>query len=682
MVSIQHAPAWLEDFQQRVATNEVGSFVFHHNVWDDHLVDGQLRRLYEVFSRKEPTNRSAIIAYFNFETGLRFADETSENLPITGEGDAGEFRSSPMEELFVRLAYSQAQDLEATSPRFFHFLSLFEVRKRTPGYVLEWLRTVLRSGWAREPVCSSLKVQDICIAQDINQGFSATEFTDEVSCEERGKILAKRHANDPFVTMVFEVPKLLAPSATGMGTSSEMGDRQALNHFTWWAQEKKIRANRNLILYMTETLSDLPEELRKGVNGFYNIRIGVPSEEEMPHGIALIRQEYRARQGDISDRDLAFLARGLEFKVVRRILADSYASGESLSAGFLFEQKSKNLIEQTGGLIRLVRHEGHTYDMLGSLEYVVDGIKQTVEFIEAGRWDLVPRGVLLMGPRGTAKSETVKVIAAQSGITCAEMVTIREMWVGQSERNFALCLERIRDNAPIFVIEEEADAKWQNRGMLGDNTGVNQHLTGMMLDFMGDESVKGVVWFFLTNMPHMLDPAMIRSLRMDERYVFTLAGIDDRPGVVRAILRQLEIEIPRLGGPKFVWQLSEEEIVDLAKMMDYEITQGAVKKGPPSGINTTKLTLNGAEIKKVLKNAHRRMFLAGDDVLTFAHVNAELDVTVPEYTAADKAIEDICLGFVDNLNHVPPRLRERVLDRKAEEHGSGGGRSAGRPSSR
>lgn len=668
MSKVQRIPDWFTIFKDKARTTGVNSFVLYYNVWDDHLVDGGFLGMDELISRKEPGSRAAIVCFFDFEEGLRFADE-----------EEGEKYPSPMTELFLRLLWGNARNADIKDSKkqfteeFAEALHAFEEQKNSAARVLRWLSRLLRFGWEdvlKDDDESFGKVQKLLVEYGRKKGFlAASPKSAEDSLESNCKTLGSVHQSDPFALVVIEVPKLLVPSSTGSGGGSPMEDRIALDTFTAWARKKGIREKRNIITYLAEALSDIPEELRKGVRGFYPIKVDAPSETELREGIASMRLQYRAKKGDIGDEQLAFLCRGLEFKVVRRILAESYASGAALSAELVFDQKSRNIVEQTGGLLRLVRHTGHTYDMLGGLDYIVEDLRTMVQMIKAQKWDLIPRGKLYMGRRGTGKSETIKVVAAQAGIPVFEFGNMRNMYVGESERRLELALMKIRDNAPGFVIQDEIDAFWQRRGSIGDNTGVNQRMMGMMLDFLGDETVKGVVWFGLTNFPQALDPAFIRSGRFDEKWLFTVPDLKKRPAVIGAILRQLEAEVPQEGGGKFEYNLSDEDIATIAAKMDYQIVDGKVVPGgaTKSRIDRKVYSLNGAEIKKVLKSARKRAFKSGENILRLQHVLDEVDQTLPEYTIDDQEMEEIALGFINNLEQLPEELRDEARKFKARQ---------------
>ena len=66
-------------------------------------------------------------------------------------------------------------------------------------------------------------------------------------------------------------------------------------------------------------------------------------------------------------------------------------------------------------------------------------------------------GIVLMGPPGTGKSYLAECFAKECGMLCVRFRPLRQMYVGQSERNQEKAFAAIRALAPVVVIVDESD---------------------------------------------------------------------------------------------------------------------------------------------------------------------------------------------------------------------------------
>lgn len=100
---------------------------------------------------------------------------------------------------------------------------------------------------------------------------------------------------------------------------------------------------------------------------------------------------------------------------------------------------------------------------------------------------------------------------------CVRFRPLRQMYVGQSERNQEKAFGAIRALAPVVVLVDESDqAQGGNRDQAGGDSGVGERMRASAFNFWGDNSLRGrVLRIDITNRVDLIDTAMRRSGRTD-----------------------------------------------------------------------------------------------------------------------------------------------------------------------
>jgi len=134
--------------------------------------------------------------------------------------------------------------------------------------------------------------------------------------------------------------------------------------------------------------------------------------------------------------------------------------------------------------------------------------------------DIVPKGVMLMGPPGTGKTFFARCLAGDAGINFVEfkMSKILGKYVGESEKSMEKALSVFRALAPVGVFMDEIDQSL-SRGK-GDDGGssVNSNIFGMLLAEMSKPENRGkILWMAATNYPNNVDEALKRAGRFDKK---------------------------------------------------------------------------------------------------------------------------------------------------------------------
>ncbi len=188
------------------------------------------------------------------------------------------------------------------------------------------------------------------------------------------------------------------------------------------------------------------------------------------------------------------------------------------------------------------------YSDIGGLD------KQIQELIEAvvlpmthkDRFDNIgikpPKGCLLHGPPGTGKTLLARACAAQTKATFLKLAgpQLVQMFIGDGSKMVRDAFEMAREKAPAIIFIDELEANGTKRGG-GENESREVHRTMLELlnqldGFTQDERIKVVA---ATNRPDILDPALLRSGRLDRKIELPLPNEESRARILQIHSRKM-----------------------------------------------------------------------------------------------------------------------------------------------
>ncbi len=189
-----------------------------------------------------------------------------------------------------------------------------------------------------------------------------------------------------------------------------------------------------------------------------------------------------------------------------------------------------------------------TWGDIGGLDNVKSLLKEAVE------WPLrygesfrrigveAPKGVLLYGPPGTGKTLLAKAIANESE---ANFITVKgsdilSKWYGESEKHIAEIFKKARQVAPAIIFLDELDALAPMRGTALGEPHVTERIVNQLLSELdGLEELRGVVVIGATNMPQLIDPALLRPGRFDEMILVPIPDAKTRLEIFKVHTRKM-----------------------------------------------------------------------------------------------------------------------------------------------
>ncbi|HEY9640892.1 MAG TPA: AAA family ATPase [Coleofasciculaceae cyanobacterium] len=129
-----------------------------------------------------------------------------------------------------------------------------------------------------------------------------------------------------------------------------------------------------------------------------------------------------------------------------------------------------------------------------------------------------PRGILLWGSPGTGKTLLAKAVASQAraNFIAVNGPELLSKWVGAAEQAVRELFAKARQAAPCVIFVDEIDTLAPARGSFQGDSGVSDRVVGQLLtELDGLQGCPNVLLVGATNRPDALDPALLRSGRLD-----------------------------------------------------------------------------------------------------------------------------------------------------------------------
>ena len=243
------------------------------------------------------------------------------------------------------------------------------------------------------------------------------------------------------------------------------------------------------------------------------------------------------------------------------------------------------------------------------LTEIVDFLHNPEKYREIGA--SMPKGALLVGPPGTAKTLLAKAVAGEAevpffSISGSEFV---EMFVGMGAAKVRDLFKQANEKAPCIVFIDEIDTIGKKRdgsGMGGGNDEREQTLNQLLTEMDGFDGSKGVVILAATNRPDSLDPALLRPGRFD---------------------RRIPVELPDLQGREEILKVHAKKIKIADTVRFDEIAKAAVGA-------------SGAELANIVNEAALRAVRDGRKFATQADFEESIEVVIAGYQKKNRVLSN------------------------------------------
>lgn len=173
---------------------------------------------------------------------------------------------------------------------------------------------------------------------------------------------------------------------------------------------------------------------------------------------------------------------------------------------------------------------------------VIDALNDKERYAEYGL--TIPNGMLLYGPPGCGKTFFAEKMAEEIGFNFYQIKPsdIQSKFVNASQENIKNLFDEARQNAPSIIFIDELDALVPSR-----NTSNISHMnTSAVNEFLAQMNNCGEDGIFIvgaTNRPNAIDPAILRSGRLDKHIYLPPPDFEARKLMFELYLKKRPTEI-------------------------------------------------------------------------------------------------------------------------------------------
>lgn len=425
------------------------------------------------------------------------------------------------------------------------------------------------------------------------------------------------------VAVVLDYAHTLAPS----GPTGSV-ERQAVTTLARWASDPKLAARRPLIVLIAPQAGDVSDEVYAGAAGAEVVAVPRPDVAARAEFASFLLERSPGMRWELRPEQLAAETGGLALVQMEDIVQRARGTG-ALTRESIVERKMDLLRQEYGEVLEILQPK---FDLsaVGGLEHATAELSEIAELMRRGQTSAAPMGIVLMGPPGTGKSYLAECFAKECGMLCVRFRPLRQMYVGQSERNQEKAFSAIRALAPVVVLVDESDqAEGGSRDQGSGDSGVTERMRAAAFNFWGDGSLRGrVLRIDITNRIDLIDSAMRRSGRTDIKIPILMPDETARRQIFEVAVRKHRLPA------------SIADFAPFAKRTD---------------------GYTGSDIELAVTTAYRFALRDGATAIADAHLTAALDDLLP--TSRDQAaIDRMTLLALDECRNkrLLPRNHEQI----------------------
>jgi transitional endoplasmic reticulum ATPase len=173
---------------------------------------------------------------------------------------------------------------------------------------------------------------------------------------------------------------------------------------------------------------------------------------------------------------------------------------------------------------------------------VIDALNEKERYAEYGL--TIPNGMLLYGPPGCGKTFFAEKMAEEIGFNFYQIKPsdIQSKFVNASQENIKNLFDEAKQNAPSIIFIDELDALVPNR----DTSNISHMNTSAVNEFLAQMNNCGDDGIFIvgaTNRPNAIDPAILRSGRLDKHIYLPPPDFEARKLMFELYLKKRPTEI-------------------------------------------------------------------------------------------------------------------------------------------
>ena len=504
------------------------------------------------------------------------------------------------------------------------------------------------------------------VLYDIAQGITFPTAEDERRFRAFLDVLRMRRPDVPEPAQAFR-PEIAIPlleeflftrdnAAVIIDTIDKLAPRQDLALMTFderrlaatlrrWAQDPRLLRRNNFVFLVAEALSEVDDDLYARGGGADVVQVPMAdSAARLDYISYLLANPAQLVRGDegtppdtshllaLSPEMLAEQTNGLTRLQVGALLRTAVHNGEPVSVATVTRGKRRAIEAEIGDLVAFTETR-LGLEAVAGVDLQKEVLLATARALRAGRADVVPRGILLLGPPGCGKTFTMQCFAHDCDLPFLQLKNLFSKYVGATEANLEKLFHYLDALAPVFVFIDEFDQSYGKRVESDSDSGVSRRVFGMFNAFLADESRQGKVLFgAATNRPDLIDPSTVRAGRFDLKLPFLLPDEAAREAILRVSFAALQVPQGALDLRQFA-----------AKTKGY----------------------SGADLKELIRVAQRKAVFSGRDAVNEADLQFALEDYIPPWTSRHDEIRLMELQAVvacTSRSLLPGEYRDKLDD--------------------
>lgn len=211
-------------------------------------------------------------------------------------------------------------------------------------------------------------------------------------------------------------------------------------------------------------------------------------------------------------------------------------------------QKKVNSAKPEKSKLNIQKAVGKGFDAIAGMQElkeqlkldVIDALHMPEEYAKYGV--TIPNGMLLYGPPGCGKTFFAKHFAEEVGFNfmLATPSTLKSRYVNATQENIAELFAEAEKNAPTIIFIDEINELLPNRD--SNSHEMSKSAVNEMLAQMDRTGEKGIFIVGATNYPEMIDPAMLRSGRLDKKFYLPPPDFEARKAMFEMYLKNRPLD--------------------------------------------------------------------------------------------------------------------------------------------
>ncbi len=336
--------------------------------------------------------------------------------------------------------------------------------------------------------------------------------------EQIAGVFAQEEKRKYRLALIVEYAETIAPAETGSFSEMDRINTVALRRL---AQERI--AGDSLVVLISHNLADIHNGLRGRGSRLKTVDIPLPQKEQRLKFIKYLKKQ-NGHVLKLTPEELAHNTGGLSLREIEDIWKES----KVVNLEIITREKSRYLEDEFGDVLKVIKPRWGLDDGIGGMDHIKDYSRELKLALIKGDPRLVPPAIILMGPPGTGKSALAEALAFEWGVPFVEILNLRSMFVGESERITLKVMAALQSLSPCVIFWDEFDQEEAPRGSYQGDSGVSARLRKIRFQITSDPRNRGkFLIIYATNRPDLIDIADKRSGRGSVRIPMLYPDIDE-----------------------------------------------------------------------------------------------------------------------------------------------------------